>query len=75
MDHFKKDMLYFGIFMAVLFVLWVITGGPQKAVQDGSANDKFQKALQPIDSGQTYDASISAVLPVKVNFQNTNNSY
>ena len=74
MDHFKKDMMYLGIFMALLFAAWVATGGPQKAVDDGSANNKFQKALQPIDSGQTYDASISAVLP-KVNFQNTNNSY
>ena len=66
MDHFKKDLMYFGVFMLLLFIGWVITGGPEKARQSGADNDKFQHAIAPIDSGTTYDAPLSKVLPVTI---------
>ena len=69
MDHFKKDLMYFGVFMLLLFIGWIITGGPEKARESGSDNDKFQHAIAPIDSGTTYDASISSLSPIKLHFQ------
>lgn len=66
MDHFKKDITYFFLFMLFLFIAWVATGGPERAHQTGSDKDKFQEPLSPISSGNTYDESVKDVLPVKV---------
>lgn len=75
MDHFKRDMMYFGIFLVILFIGWAITGGAERARQTGSAWDKFQKPLAPLDSGQTYDESLKNVSPIKIEIKTTNNSY
>ncbi|MDB4984480.1 MAG: hypothetical protein JWM20_659 [Patescibacteria group bacterium] len=45
----------FVAFMILLFVAWIISGGPQRAVQTGSANDKYQEELSPLGNGRTYD--------------------
>ena len=57
MEHHKKDILYIGGFIVILFILWVMIGGPQKAKQSGDAYRTFQKPLEPLDSGATYNAS------------------
>lgn len=70
MDHFKKDMIAVGIFLLILFIGWVLTGGPGRARQTGSDHDKFQKPLAPISSGETYDESFKNISPIKVKTQN-----
>ena len=40
------------LIIAGFFVLWYLTGGPQRAQVDG--NDPFMKPLAPLDSGTTY---------------------
>ena len=75
MDHFKKDMLYFGLFMLALFIGWIAIGGPQAARQSGSDQDKFQKPLAPISSGETYDQSLKDALPIKIKIQSAESTY
>jgi hypothetical protein len=55
MKHHQKDLLGLGIFLVLLFIGWVIVGGPGNAKQSGDAYNKFQKPLSPIDSGGTYN--------------------
>jgi hypothetical protein len=66
MDHLKKDLLYLGILMLLLFIGWIVTGGPQKAQQTGSDHDKYQQPIAPIGSGQTYNSSLKNISPVTV---------
>lgn len=66
MNHFKRDLTAVGIFFLLLFIGWVLTGGPQSARDSGSADDKFQKPIAPIDSGQTYDETLREAAPIKV---------
>ncbi len=73
MDHFKKDITYFLLFMLFLFIAWVATGGPEHARQTGSDRDKFQQPVAPISSGETYDESIKNALPVKVQVHSNSN--
>jgi hypothetical protein len=58
MTEFKKEMYYILAFFVALFIGWVLIGGPEQARQSGSAQDKFQKPLAPLDSGETYDRKI-----------------
>ena len=55
MKNHHKDFLGVIAFLVLLFIAWVISGGPQRAVESGSANNKFQDSLAPIGSGQTYN--------------------
>ena len=71
MDHFKKDITYFLLFMLFLFIAWVVTGGPEHARQTGSYHDKFQQPVAPISSGDTYDKTLKDALPVKVQIHAT----
>lgn len=70
MEHAKKDLIYLLIFLLALFVGWIATGGPERARQSGSSENKFQKPLEPIDSGETYDDSFKNVSPIKIEVQN-----
>lgn len=63
MTDFKKEMYYILAFFVLLFIGWILTGGPEAALESGSSEDKFQKPLAPLDSGETYDATIREVLP------------
>lgn len=63
MKDFQKEMYYIIGFFVILFIGWVLTGGPQSARQSGSSQDKFQKPLAPLDSGETYDANPLEFLP------------
>lgn len=58
MKDFEKEMYYIIGFFVVLFIAWIITGGPESAKESGSAFDKFQKPLAPLDSGETYNRNI-----------------
>lgn len=60
MTDFKKDALYFFGFLILLFIGWIVTGGPEHARQTGDAYNKFQKPLAPLDSGETYDKKVNA---------------
>lgn len=51
----KKDFIGFGLFVILLFIAWVISGGPQQAKQTGDAYNKFQEPLAPIQEGRTYN--------------------
>ena len=55
MSHHRKDFLGFGLFMLLLFIAWIISGGPQQAKQTGDAYNKFQKPLFPLNNGTTYN--------------------
>lgn len=55
MSHHRKDALGIGLFMLLLFIAWVFSGGPQHAKQTGDAYNKFQEPLGPIQSGSTYN--------------------
>lgn len=55
MSHHRKDVLGIGLFMLLLFVAWVFSGGPQHAKQTGDAYNKFQEPLAPIQGGGTYN--------------------
>lgn len=55
MSHHRKDVLGFGLFMLLLFVAWVFSGGPENAKKTGDAYNKFQEPLGPIQSGSTYN--------------------
>lgn len=59
MHNHKKNIFYFFALMIILFILWVYTGGPEKAKQTGDAYNKFQEPLAPLDSGKTYDEKIT----------------
>lgn len=66
MSHFKRDMIAVGVFFLLLFVGWMLTGGPQSAYESGSYEDKFQRPIAPINSGETYDETIKEASPIKV---------
>lgn len=55
MEHHQKDLLGFGAFMVLLFIAWVISGGPENAKQTGDAYNKFQEPLAPLQEGKTYN--------------------
>lgn len=66
MQHHHKDFLGFLFFLVLLFIAWVISGGPQRALQTGSANNKFQDSLAPVGSGQTYNNVNQKPAPIPV---------
>lgn len=45
-----SHLTWFIIIMAVLWFVWVFTGGPERAAREGS----FLNPPNPIDSGDTY---------------------
>lgn len=53
-EHYK-DLVGFGAFMVILFIAWIISGGPQQAKETGDAYNRFQEPLAPIQSGGTYN--------------------
>ena len=55
MQHHHKDFLGFIFFLILLFIAWIISGGPQRALQTGSANNKFIDSAAPLGTGQTYN--------------------
>lgn len=55
MRHIHRDIWIFLAFMVLLFVAWVMTGGPERAKESGDAANKFQEPLAPLGSGQTYN--------------------
>lgn len=44
------------LIIAGIWVLWYFSGGPERAERAG--NKPFMKPLEPIDSGEVYDASL-----------------
>lgn len=52
-DH-HKIFGGFAFFMILLFVAWVISGGPERALESGSAHNPYQDSLAPLRSGETY---------------------
>jgi len=55
MEHHHKDFLGVALFLVLLFIAWVISGGPQKAIESGSADNKYQDPLPPVGTGGTYN--------------------
>lgn len=47
------EIFYFILILIGIYVLWLISGGPERASQH--KDDKFQRPLAPLDSGNTYD--------------------
>ncbi len=71
MDHFKRDMMAFIIFFILLFIGWAVTGGPERAYETGSYDDKFQRPIAPLDSGETYDETLIEASPIKIQRANS----
>ena len=55
MNDFKRDLLIVLGFFILLFIAWAYTGGPERAKQSGDAYNKFQKPLEPLGPGETYN--------------------
>lgn len=55
MTHHHKEFLGIGAFFLLLFIAWVFSGGPEKAKESGSAYNKFQEPLAPLNNGGTYN--------------------
>ncbi len=53
-DH-HKVFGGFIFFMILLFIAWIMSGGPQRALETGSANNKFIDQAAPLGTGQTYN--------------------
>ena len=66
MQHHHKDFLGFLLFLVLLFIAWVISGGPQRALQTGSADNRYQDSLAPVGSGQTYNDASQKPAPIPV---------
>lgn len=55
MNHHHKAFLSIGAFFLLLFLAWVFSGGPQQAKDSGSAYNRFQEPLYPLNTGGTYN--------------------
>lgn len=55
MKTHHKDFMGIAVFFVMLFIGWILVGGPGKAKETGDAYNRFQEPLGPIQSGETYN--------------------
>ena len=60
MNHHHRAFLSIGLFFVLLFIAWVISGGPEQAKETGSAYNRFQEPLAPLNTGGTYNSTKQA---------------